>query len=85
MAKNITLNELLQVILNDISIKLLKEDDKLTFKKKLYTQEEITEQLTKTYVDVYDVLKGFGYEMDSSIIANPNYIKNLLQDPFSDG
>ncbi|GEM_PF-2658539 len=72
MKKNEELNLqwLLAFTMSDIDISLLKEEDHDTDTDKLYTKEEIRQQLGKSLCKILNVISDCGYDIKTPLKAN---------------
>ena len=68
--QNLNLHLLLSMTMADIDIFLLKEEDQITDKNKMYSKEEIREQLTKTVSKVVNLLEENGCNVHQKIQLN---------------
>lgn len=64
----LTIRYLLAMTVADIDIFLLKESDQVTDKEKLYSKEEIREQLQETMQKVIGTLMQLGFDIDIDLI-----------------
>lgn len=69
--KNVSLRELLALLMADIHIYLLLEDDQETIKNKLHTSTEIQNQLLMSLGKIENILEKFGYNIDKPITFIP--------------
>lgn len=65
--KNLSIKELLVLLCADIEIFLTLDDDQETLKDKLYTAEEINNQLYNSISKLANVLRQQGYNIDKPI------------------
>ena len=65
--KGITLPETLGLFCADIEVKLLLEDDQETYKEKLFSKDEIMEQMEKSMIALLKILNNAGYEIHESL------------------
>jgi hypothetical protein len=65
--KGITLSETIAIFCADIEIKLLLEDDQETYKEKLFSKEEIMEQMEKSMIALLKIFTNTGFERHESL------------------
>lgn len=68
--KAITLSETLAIFCADIEIKLLLEDDQETYKDKLFSKDEIMEQMEKSMIALLKIFNNAGYDIQDQLKIN---------------
>lgn len=77
---NLTIAELLHIVVIDIDIKLFREKNQIDDKDRIfYTKDEVRKQLIQTHKELCTVLKFAGYDINKEIRGDYTSMLDLLK------